>query len=141
MEILDYAGREEYAAIREPAMRTGNAFLVCISIVEKKTLQDADMFIRQIISVKNGEDAVLPEHVPIVLVGTKSDLQNSRQVTVSDINEITSNYQIPYIETSAKLNINVKEAFHMVSATALEKRKQSEKSSSSGTKHSICNVQ
>lgn len=52
--------------------------------------------------------------VPIVLVGNKSDLDEERKVDADLIDTTRSEVMnnIPYVETSAKLNTNVKKLFH-----------------------------
>lgn len=47
----------------------------------------------------------------IVLVGNKSDLSESRQVVVEDGNTLAQLEGLCFMETSAKENINVEEAF------------------------------
>ena len=46
-----------------------------------------------------------------VLVGCKSDLIDSRQVTDEQIKELTDSARLKYFETSAKLGVNVNESF------------------------------
>ncbi|KAJ1749955.1 hypothetical protein IW139_003816 [Coemansia sp. RSA 353] len=51
------------------------------------------------------------ETVAMVLVGNKSDLKNERQVTLAEAKQVASAYMCPYVETSAKENINVDQVF------------------------------
>ena len=51
--------------------------------------------------------------VPYIIVGNKSDLK--REVDVEFINKKTSELSVDYLETSAKLNKNVDEAFERLS--------------------------
>ena len=46
-----------------------------------------------------------------VLVGCKSDLVDSRQVTDEQIKELTDSEGLKYFETSPKLGVNVNESF------------------------------
>ncbi len=56
----------------------------------------------------------LKQHIPIVLVGNKSDVTNRVISTDQARMWISSQpWNILYIETSAKEGTNVKEAFHM----------------------------
>lgn len=67
---------------------------------------------RQIIEVKAGE-----ENLPILLVGNKCDEESSREVTHDYANEMVSKILkgCGFIETSAKTNHNVQEAFQVIS--------------------------
>lgn len=48
---------------------------------------------------------------PIVVVGTKLDLVNEREVQRSTIESLSSRWEIPFYETSAKRNWHVTEVF------------------------------
>jgi GTPase KRas len=49
-------------------------------------------------------------HFPIVLIGNKCDLEESREITSSKGMELANKYGIPFFETSAKVGINVEES-------------------------------
>ncbi|CDJ56402.1 Ras-related protein RAB8-1, related [Eimeria maxima] len=53
-----------------------------------------------------------------VLVANKLDLQAQRQVSRSKGEDLAREYSIPFIETSAKGNVNVEEAFMYVNLAA-----------------------
>lgn len=53
----------------------------------------------------------LIQHVPMVLVGTKLDLTNEREVSPSHIEELSARWKIPVYETSAKRDWDVDIAF------------------------------
>lgn len=48
---------------------------------------------------------------PMLLVGTKSDLVDHRQVSTSEGQELASNWSTSFFETSSLLNTNVEPAF------------------------------
>ena len=49
--------------------------------------------------------------VPIVLVGNKSDLSESRLVETSEGDELAKSWRAPFVETSAKVGDKVKDIF------------------------------
>jgi len=63
--------------MREQYMRTGEGFVVCYSVTDRRTFDEATAYKRLIDRVRNSDD------VPIVLVGNKCDLQLERQVSFS----------------------------------------------------------
>lgn len=65
LEILDTAGQEEYKALRDQYMRTGDGFLLVYSVIDRKTFEEINDFYEQILRVKDAEK------VPMVLVGNK----------------------------------------------------------------------
>ncbi|KAI7105883.1 Ras-like [Hortaea werneckii] len=82
LDVLDTAGQEEYSAMREQYMRTGEGFLL-----------DRDYF-------------------PIIVVGNKCDLESEREVSTEEGKELARSFGCKFIETSAKSRINVDNAFY-----------------------------
>lgn len=105
LDILDTAGQEEYSAMRDQYMRTGEGFLLVFAVNNAESFEDIAMYREQIRRVKDADD------VPMVLVGNKCDLQ-TRSVDPRAVKELTQNYNIPFVETSAKTRMGVDNAFH-----------------------------
>jgi Ras-related protein Rab-1A len=55
-----------------------------------------------------------PETVKIILVATKIDLVNRRQVSYEEAKELADQLGIPYVETSSKNDINIREAIKTI---------------------------
>lgn len=47
------------------------------------------------------------EHIPFLLVGNKADLEERRQVTAEEAQQRAQQWNVPYVETSAKTRANV----------------------------------
>ncbi|KAF7495709.1 GTPase -like protein [Sarcoptes scabiei] len=105
LDILDTAGQEEYSAMRDQYMRTGEGFLLVFAVNNAKSYEDIASYREQIKRVKDSDD------VPMVLVGNKCDL-SYRAVDMFGANEVAKNYGIPFIETSAKTRMGVDDAFY-----------------------------
>jgi GTPase KRas len=86
-------------------MRTGEGFLICFSLIDKKTIDECQIFIDQIKKVKD------VDHFPGILVGCKCDLIEERQIPMQDILKFSNDNSIPYIETSSKNNVKVDDCF------------------------------
>ncbi|KAG8182312.1 hypothetical protein JTE90_013916 [Oedothorax gibbosus] len=67
LDILDTAGQEEYSAMRDQYMRTGEGFLLVFAVNNAKSYEDISMYREQIKRVKDADD------VPMVLVGNKQE--------------------------------------------------------------------
>ncbi len=52
------------------------------------------------------------DKLPMMLVGNKHDLGESRQVSTASGKELAMSFDIPFMETSAKSRHNVEEAFY-----------------------------
>jgi GTPase KRas len=105
LDILDTAGQEEYSAMRDQYMRTGQGFLCVYAITSRSSFEEIDAFREQILRVKD-EDSV-----PMVFVGNKCDLEDERQVTRAEGQDYAAKHNAAFHETSAKARINVEEAF------------------------------
>jgi GTPase KRas protein len=92
IDVLDTAGQEEYSAMREQYIRTGEGFLIVYSITSRDSFEETKVFQKQIMEVKKKESW------PMILIGNKTDLSGERTVTTegeqmskADLNFITDN--------------------------------------------------
>ncbi|XP_020360136.1 ras-related protein M-Ras-like [Oncorhynchus kisutch] len=107
LDVLDTAGQEEFSAMREQYMRTGDGFLIVFSVTDKASFEHVDRFHQLILRVKDRES------FPMVLVANKVDLLHLRKIPSDQGREMASKHSIAYIETSAKdTAMNVDKAFH-----------------------------
>ncbi|KAI0059198.1 hypothetical protein BV25DRAFT_1809429 [Artomyces pyxidatus] len=106
LEVLDTAGAEQFTALNEVYIKSGRGFILVFSLTQEASLQEVDNLRKQIYRIK-GENS----RVPIVLVGTKLDLANEREVEHSSLVELSARWGVPFYETSAKRNWNVKDVF------------------------------
>ncbi|KAJ7391950.1 hypothetical protein OS493_016257 [Desmophyllum pertusum] len=106
IDILDTAGQEDYAAIRDNYFRSGEGFLCVFSITEPESFEATSEFREQILRVK-GDD----ENIPFLLVGNKADLEDKRQVTADEALAKAKEWNVACVETSAKTKANVDKVF------------------------------
>ena len=57
--------------------------------------------------------------MPGILLGCKSDLEDQRVINYEDALSVAQSYDMKYIETSSKDNINVTEGFQSIIDTAI----------------------
>ncbi|KAJ2836550.1 GTP-binding protein, partial [Coemansia sp. 'formosensis'] len=82
-----------------------DVYVIAFSVINRQSFDIAKV-IRSKIVDQAGIDSV-----GIVLVGNKSDLWDSRQVTVKEAQDLALEFGCPYLETSAREGINIKELF------------------------------
>ncbi|TSQ24027.1 AP-2 complex subunit alpha-1 [Bagarius yarrelli] len=105
LDILDTAGQEEFGAMREQYMRSGEGFLLVFALNDMGSYNEIQKFHTQILRVKDRDD------FPMVLVGNKSDLEHHRVVSREEAMSFAKENRIHYMESSAKNRYNVDEAF------------------------------
>ncbi|RZC40411.1 GTP-binding protein Rit1, partial [Asbolus verrucosus] len=106
LDILDTAGQVEFTAMRDQYMRCGEGFLICYSVTDRHSFQEALEYRKLIQKVRASEDT------PLVLVGNKFDLQLQRKVTTEEGRTLARQFACPFYETSAALRTFVDDAFH-----------------------------
>jgi GTPase KRas protein len=106
LDVLDTAGQEEYSAMREQYMRTGEGFLLVYSITDRQSFEEIMTFQQQILRVKD------KDYFPMIVVGNKCDLDGERQVSTQEGQNLARQFGCKFIETSAKSRINVDNAFY-----------------------------
>ena len=106
LEILDTAGQEEYKALRDQYMRTGDGFVMVFSVIDRKTFEEINEFYEQILRVKD------TDAFPMCLVGNKCDLESERVISQDEAKNFAKELKIPYLEASAKMRKNVDECFY-----------------------------
>eukprot|EP01118_Nematostelium_gracile_P007650 TRINITY_DN2496_c0_g1_i4.p1 TRINITY_DN2496_c0_g1~~TRINITY_DN2496_c0_g1_i4.p1 ORF type:complete len:528 (-),score=115.84 TRINITY_DN2496_c0_g1_i4:20-1525(-) len=104
-DMLDTAGQEEYSAMRDQYLRTGQAILLLYSVTSRASFDELIPFYDTIVRVK-GKDPV-----PIVLVGNKADLLDERQVLTEEGVQLAKDWNVPFYEISAKSRVGVEESF------------------------------
>eukprot|EP00005_Dracoamoeba_jomungandri_P006137 CAMPEP_0174252350 /NCGR_PEP_ID=MMETSP0439-20130205/1860_1 /TAXON_ID=0 /ORGANISM="Stereomyxa ramosa, Strain Chinc5" /LENGTH=195 /DNA_ID=CAMNT_0015332871 /DNA_START=89 /DNA_END=672 /DNA_ORIENTATION=+ len=118
LDILDTAGQEEY--MRDNYYKLGEGFLIVYSITMRESFRATNRFYDHILNIKEtGEGEV----VPIIIVGSKCDLDDQRDVTTAEGEELAEKLKVPFYETSAKTRHNVDEVFTAVLKMVIEHRK------------------
>jgi len=105
LNILDTAGQEEYSAMRDQYMKTGQGFLLVFSLTTRSTFEEVNDLHNKILQAKDSDK------VPLVLVGNKADLQNDRHVSPKEATDLARSFGAPFMMTSAKNRLNVDETF------------------------------
>ncbi|XP_051897523.1 GTP-binding protein Rit2-like isoform X2 [Pristis pectinata] len=106
LDILDTAGQAEFTAMRDQYMRGGEGFIICYSITDRRSFQEAAEFKELIYRVRHTYD------IPIVLVGNKTDLEEYRQVSHEEGMALAREYNCPFFETSAALRLYIDDVFY-----------------------------
>ncbi|TWW67936.1 GTP-binding protein RAD [Takifugu flavidus] len=91
--------------LKEQCMRMGDAYIIVYSVTDKSSFEKASELRIQLRRARQSEN------IPIILVGNKSDLVRSREVTVDEGSACAVVFDCKFIETSASLHHNVQDLF------------------------------
>ncbi|GAU96277.1 hypothetical protein RvY_07745 [Ramazzottius varieornatus] len=136
VDILDTAGQEDYAAIRDNYFRTGEGFMCVFSLTDADSFTALEELKDQIFRVKS-----IPL-IPLILVANKVDLDSQRKVSETTLQDKAKQWGVPYIETSAKTKFNVDKAFFEL-LREIKRWKESQngtKKPSTGRKKKKCTI-
>jgi GTPase KRas protein len=92
--------------MRETYIRSGEGFLLVYSVTSKSSFNEISVLQKQICRVKDSDN------VPMLLVANKCDLTNERVVSVEEGKAMARRFKCRYVETSARLRVNVQESFY-----------------------------
>lgn len=107
LDIFDTAGQEDFSAVRDQYMRTGDGFLCIYSITLEQSFEAVTRFHDHILRVKDAEG----EDLPFLIVGNKCDLEAQRVVSTAQGEELARDLNCKFMEASAKTKTNVGEMF------------------------------
>ncbi|KAF9821842.1 hypothetical protein IEO21_00272 [Rhodonia placenta] len=104
VEVIDTAGQEEYATLRDQWVREGQGFILVYSIASRATFDRLDVFRQAMLKVKRQKPVFM-------LVGNKCDKQYEREVSREEGAALARTFGCDFLETSAKTAINVERLF------------------------------
>ncbi|PVU93242.1 hypothetical protein BB560_006006, partial [Smittium megazygosporum] len=105
--ILDTSGQDEFSMLNSHHTIGTDVFVLVFSVASKKSFEMVNSIKDKIL------DQTGLDHVPMLLVGCKSDLENMRQVPKEDAQNLASSLNCQYIECSAKDEVNIDKVFEM----------------------------
>ena len=104
LHILE-VGNSQFTSMRDLYLRNGEGFLCVFAVDDMKSFEDIESYRGDILRAKELDD------VPMVLVGNKIDLPH-QEVDQKLAQAYAKSHHMLYIETSAKTNQGVDDAFY-----------------------------
>lgn len=115
LQIWDTAGQERFRTITQSYYRSANGVIVAYDITKKETFNNVARWLEDV-------HRYAGTNIVQLLIGNKLDLEQMREVPMAQAKELATQYGIfDCLETSAKDNSNVEEAFLRL-ATELKHR-------------------
>ncbi|KAK2819714.1 hypothetical protein Q7C36_021360 [Tachysurus vachellii] len=91
--------------LKDQCMCMGDAYIIVYSVTDKSSFEKASELRIQLRRARQSEN------IPIILVGNKTDLVRSREVSVDEGSACAVVFDCKFIETSASLHHNVRNLF------------------------------
>jgi len=104
LQIWDTAGQERFRTITSSYYRGAHGIIVVYDVTDQDSFDNVKQWLQEI-------ERYASENVKKLLVGNKSDLTQKKQVDYTTAKEYADQLAIPFLETSAKANTNVEQAF------------------------------
>lgn len=119
IKFSDTGGDKDYESMEDSWINSSDGFILVYSIDSKDTYEKCKNLFQKIKGIK-GENFM--KNISVSVIGNKSDLDQKRQVKREDAEKFCDKNNLIFIETSAKENINIKEAFKSAAKDLLKKK-------------------
>jgi len=107
LQIWDTGGQERFSSIRPMYYRGSLGALLIFDLTNSASFEHLPQWIEEV-------RANVKTEIPLLLVGNKSDLLDQRAVSLEEINSFTNNFNLYYMETSAKTGEGVGDCFYIL---------------------------
>ncbi len=106
--IWDTAGQERFKNIASQYYNGGDGAILTFDITNRKSFERIIYWLDELKQKKNIDD------MGLVLVGNKSDLSDSREVSFEEAEKFAKGKNIKYFETSAEKNIGISDMMNYI---------------------------
>ena len=113
MQIWDPAGQERFRNVISSYFKGAHGILLIYDITARDSFKELENWLGEV--ERNATPQVLK-----ILIGNKCDLDEQRQITVDEGEAFAARNGMKFIETSAKNNTNVNEAFEALAKIMVE---------------------
>lgn len=109
LALWDTAGQERFRSLIKSYIRDSSVAVVVYDISNRVSFNNAAQWIADVRTERGGD-------VLIALVGNKSDLADRRQVSAEEGDLRARELHAMFVETSAKLGVNIRNLFRQIAA-------------------------
>jgi small GTP-binding protein len=107
--LIDTAGQDEMQSITNLAVKSADAYVIVYSCTSQLSFEELDKFHDKIVSFSPASaSGAKPK---MVFAGNKCDMESDRSITAEQGRAKASQFGCPFLECSAKANININKIF------------------------------
>jgi len=107
LQLWDTGGQERFSSIRPMYYRGSLGTILVFDLTNSASFEHLPQWIEEV-------RANIKTEIPVLLVGNKSDLIDQRAVTIEEINKFIKDFNLYYMETSAKTGDGVGDCFYIL---------------------------
>jgi len=104
IQLWDTAGQEAFRSITRSYYKSSSGVILCYDITRMDSFEHITQWLEDIRSICH-------QNTPIILLGTKCDLESKRVVSTEMVQQFAEQHNLLFHEISSKTNINVTESF------------------------------
>jgi small GTP-binding protein len=101
VKIWDTAGQDRFKTITYSFYKQADGVLIAFDVTNEQSFENVKNWIN---SINENAD----KDIVKMLIATKIDMEDDRKISKEEGEELASEFGMPYLETSAKADINVK---------------------------------
>ena len=107
LQLWDTGGQERFSSIRPMYYRNSLGAILVFDLTNSASFEHLPQWIEEV-------RASIKDEIPVLLVGNKSDLIDQRAVSIEEISKFTNDFNLYYMETSAKTGDGVGECYYIL---------------------------
>ena len=113
MQIWDTAGQECFKNVISSYFRGAHGILLIYDVTYRDSFKSLEIWLKEIEQNAN-------ENISKILIGNRNDLVEEKEIITEEGEAFAKKNGMQFIETSDKMNINVKEAFEALAKLMIE---------------------
>lgn len=106
LQLVDTAGQDEYSIFPSQYSIDVHGYVLVYSITSEKSFDVIKIIYDKLLDITG------KVHVPLVLVGNKTDLHMERMISYDEGRKLAEGWNAIFLEASAKQNTSVSDIFH-----------------------------
>lgn len=107
MQLWDTGGQERFSSIRPMYYRGSLGAVLVFDLTNYSSFEHIPQWIEEV-------RTNIKTEIPLLLVGNKNDLTDQRVVSIKEINDFNKEFNLYYMETSAKTGDGVGDCFYIL---------------------------
>ncbi|XP_041854411.1 ras-related protein Rab-27B-like [Melanotaenia boesemani] len=119
LQLWDTAGQERFRSLTTAFFRDAMGFLLMFDLTNQQSFLNVRNWMSQL------QANAYCDCPDVVLVGTKADLKDTRNVHTRQARDLADRYGIPYFETSAMTGVDVDQAVTTLMNLVMKRMEQS----------------